>query len=80
MDKPLGCVYLVGAGCESADLITLRGLRLLQSCQAVVYDDLIPQELLLQVPAEAERIYVGKRLGRSAKIHTLAISYVYSSL
>ena len=67
MDKPLGCVYLVGAGCESADLITLRGLRLLQSCQAVVYDDLIPQELLLQVPAEAERIYVGKRLGRHSK-------------
>ena len=67
MDKPLGRVYLVGAGCESADLITLRGLRLLQSCQAVVYDDLIPQELLLQVPAEAERIYVGKRLGRHSK-------------
>lgn len=59
-----GTVYLVGAGCGAADLITVRGLRLLQNCGAVVYDDLIAPELLNEVPENADRIYMGKREGR----------------
>ena len=58
-----GSVALVGAGCGKADLITLRGLRLLRQCQAVVYDDLIDEALLDAAPESAERIYVGKRSG-----------------
>ena len=60
----VGKVYLVGAGCGAADLITLRGHRLLERCGAVVYDDLLDPALLDAAPEEAERIYVGKRLGR----------------
>ena len=59
-----GRVALVGAGCGRADLITVRGLWLLQQCRAVVYDDLIDTALLDTAPAGAERIYVGKRSGR----------------
>ena len=59
-----GRVCLVGAGCGPMDLITLRGLRLLQSCDVVVYDDLIDPELLSAAPPQAERLYVGKRRGR----------------
>ena len=59
-----GCVYLVGAGCSDADLITVRGLKLLQRCDAVVYDDLIDTALLDAAPSHAERIYMGKRSGR----------------
>lgn len=58
-----GFVYLVGAGCGSADLITVRGLRLLQSCDAVVYDDLIDPSLLTQA-AHAEQYPAGKRCGK----------------
>ena len=63
-----GFVYLVGAGCGSADLITVRGLRLLQSCDAVVYDDLIDPALLAQA-AHAEQHPAGKRCGRQSQPH-----------
>ena len=57
-----GLVSLVGAGPE-AGLITLRGARRLSECEAVVYDELIPPELLRLVPEGAERINMGKRAG-----------------
>ena len=59
-----GYVYLVGAGCGPMDLITLRGLRCLQNCDTVIYDDLIDPELLSVVPPGAERLYMGKRRGQ----------------
>lgn len=65
-DAPPGSVALVGAGCGKADLITLRGLRLLRQCQAVVYDDLIDPALLDAAPESAMRIYMGKRRGAHA--------------
>lgn len=64
MSTNSGTVYLVGAGCGTADLITLRGLRLLRGCDAVVYDDLIDRELLREIPAHAQVVYMGKRQGR----------------
>lgn len=66
MGKKTGCVYLVGAGCGEADLITVRGLSLLRRCDTAVYDDLIAAELLEELPPGAESIYVGKRSGKHA--------------
>lgn len=63
-DMSTGTVYLVGAGCGAADLITLRGLRLLERCDAVVYDELIDPALLEYVPQQAQKIFMGKRGGR----------------
>lgn len=59
----LGKVWLVGAGCGAADLITVRGAERLKKCDVVVYDDLIAPELLNLAPASAEKIYMGKRSG-----------------
>ncbi len=79
-----GSVALVGAGCGTADLITLRGLRLLQQCQAVVYDDLIDPALLESAPESALRLYMGKRSGSHAasqeQIHQKLIELARSGL
>jgi uroporphyrin-III C-methyltransferase len=55
-----GKAYLVGAGPGRADLITVRGLFLLRRADVVLYDRLIARELLDEVPAQAELIFVGK--------------------
>lgn len=62
-----GKAYLVGAGPGRADLITVRGLYLLRQAEVVLHDRLVAQELLDEVPAWAERIFVGKGPERHVK-------------
>jgi uroporphyrin-III C-methyltransferase len=61
--KQLGKVYLVGAGPGAADLITVRGSKLLAQAQIVFYDALVSQEMLSFCP-QAIKILVGKRCGK----------------
>ncbi|MFW2368919.1 MAG: uroporphyrinogen-III C-methyltransferase [Desulforhopalus sp.] len=61
--KKLGKVYLVGAGPGDPGLITVRGKRLLEKAEVVVYDYLASRKLLRHAPVEAELIYVGKKGG-----------------
>ncbi len=57
-------VYLIGTGPGDPGLITLKGSRIIPLCDAVVYDDLIPPEILSLAKPGAQKIYVGKRAGR----------------
>src|SRR6478736_5898886 len=59
-----GFVWLVGAGPGASDLITVRGLRVLQGASAIVYDELANADLLKNAPAGCELHSVGKRAGR----------------
>lgn len=59
----LGKVYLVGAGPGAADLITVRGARLLAQADVVLYDALVTPEMLA-LCAQAVLISVGKRSGQ----------------
>ncbi len=54
-------VYLIGAGPGDPDLITVKGRRILEQADAVLFDHLAPDALLDLAPPHAERIYVGKK-------------------
>ncbi|VVD85495.1 uroporphyrinogen-III C-methyltransferase [Pandoraea iniqua] len=58
-----GKVYLVGAGPGAADLITVRGARLLAQADVVLHDALVEPEMLALCP-QAKLIAVGKRCGK----------------
>ena len=60
--KP-GQVSLVGAGPGDPGLLTVRALERLREAEVVVYDRLVNPELLDEAPAEALRIFAGKRVG-----------------
>lgn len=60
----VGKVYLVGAGPGHPELLTLKAAELLKRADVVVYDRLVQEEALGLTKPSAERIYMGKPVGR----------------
>ena len=54
-------VYLVGAGPGDPGLITVKGRKILERADSILYDHLASERLLDLAPAHAERVYVGKK-------------------
>jgi uroporphyrin-III C-methyltransferase len=77
--KKTGKVYLVGAGPGDPDLLTVKALRLLQTAQAVLHDELVAPEILQLIPASAQVHNVGKRCGKK-KILQEEINYLMIAL
>jgi uroporphyrin-III C-methyltransferase len=77
-----GKVYLIGAGPGDLELITVKGLRYLQTADVVLYDRLISMDLLDEARADAERVFVGKgprcHTMSQAEINALMIAYARS--
>jgi len=71
----MGKVYLVGAGPGDPELITVKGMRLLQSADVIAYDRLAPQSLLDECRPDAEKIYVKTMGHQQTEINQLLISH-----
>lgn len=74
-----GKVFLVGAGPGDPELLTVRALRLLQTAEAVLYDDLVAVEILRLIPSTAKVHNVGKRCG-TKKIQQEEINFLMIAL
>ncbi len=62
---------MIGAGPGHAGLITVRGKEILETCDAVIYDHLVPAEHLAYA-GKAVKIYAGKKGGvKSASQETI---------
>jgi len=59
-----GWVWLTGAGPGDPGLLSLLALKGLRQADAIVYDALVPPEILAFAGPRAELIYAGKRGGR----------------
>jgi uroporphyrin-III C-methyltransferase/precorrin-2 dehydrogenase/sirohydrochlorin ferrochelatase len=57
----LAQVDLIGCGPGDVELLTLQACRCIDQAEVVLYDHLIPQDILDLVPEQAEQIYVGKQ-------------------
>ncbi len=66
-ERRKGKVYLVGAGPGDPELITVKGLKLIQQADVIVYDFLIDPRLLSFAKKGAELICAGK----SSNHHTM---------
>ena len=63
-----GFVYLVGAGPGDPGLFTLKGKKIMETADVIIYDRLVSKRILAFANENAEFIYVGKASSR----HTLS--------
>ena len=77
-----GVVYLVGAGPGDAELLTLRALRLIETADVILPDDLVSDEVLALASPTALVVPVGKRCGQpritQAGIHALMLEHAHA--
>ncbi len=74
-------VTLVGAGPGDPELITLKGVRAIESADIVLYDALVSDEILSMIPCGVPALSVGKRAGQHSfsqdEINELIVEFAY---
>lgn len=58
--KEAGMVYLAGAGPGDEELITVKGKRIIEEADCIIYDHLANPDLLKFAKPDCEKLYVGK--------------------
>ncbi len=75
-------ITLVGAGPGDPELLTIKGLRAIQSADVILYDALVNKELLEEAPSTVLKIYVGKRANKHRysqdEINLMLVQFAYS--
>lgn len=59
-------VFICGAGPGDPELITVKAMKLLKSCDVVFYDRLVSKEIIDQIPSKSKTIFVGRSAGDAA--------------
>jgi len=59
-----GKVFIVGAGPGDVELLTLKALRLIKQADIVLFDALVGEDVIAEIPRHVKREYVGKRCGK----------------
>ena len=60
MSSKSGKVFLVGAGPGDPDLLTVRAMKTIESCDLILYDHLVSELIRELFPTGTPAIYVGK--------------------
>lgn len=75
-------LFVVGAGPGDIDLMTIKGYKILQEANVILYDNLANKELLSIAREDCEKIYVGKQpygeYTPQETIHELIRHYAFS--
>jgi len=78
---PAPRVTLVGAGPGDPELITLKGIKAIESADIVLYDALVSAEILRFIPGTTPSLCVGKRAGvhsfKQEEINELIVEFAY---
>lgn len=82
--RPVGAVWLVGAGPGDPELLTIKALKALQAAEVVVHDGLVSDEILDLAPSAARRISVAKRKSRHSyaqdEINRMLVAFAQEGL
>ena len=82
--RPVGAVWLVGAGPGDPELLTIKALKALQAAEVVVHDGLVSDEILDLAPGAARRISVAKRKSRHSyaqdEINRMLVAFAQEGL
>ncbi len=75
-------VSIVGAGPGDIELLTIKGLKALQTADVVLYDALVAEEMLDYAPNDSLKVFVGKRAGHHAfqqeEINLMIVQYAFT--
>jgi uroporphyrin-III C-methyltransferase len=65
-----GTVWIVGAGPGDPELLTVKAKRILERADVVLYDRLVSQAILNELPEQTKKVYVGKNHGEQDSVQT----------